>query len=189
MHSTKTIKTAKFGYVVMSLLLCTLGITLIAFPKLSLSAIIRITGVVMCVYGAVKIVGYFSRDLYRLAFQFDLAYGLLIIVLGIVMLLFTDNLVSGFGFMLGVIVLTDALFKVQITLDSKKFGIGSWWLIALFALLTAAVGILLIANPHIMAELTMMLAGISLVCEGVLNLCVVILAVKIVKNQIPDTNA
>lgn len=186
MRSTKSIRTAKIGYVVMSAMLCALGIVLVAFPQLSLQMICRITGAVLCVYGGVKIVGYFSRDLYRLAFQFDLAYGLLILVLGIAMIVFPDNIVKAFGMVIGVVILADALFKVQITIDSKKFGINTWWLIALFSIITATVGIWLIADTAVFAQTTVRLAGTALVCEGILNLCVVIFAVKIVKNQLPE---
>lgn len=186
MCSTKPVKTAKAGYVVMSVLLCALGITFIVYPELSLQVICKITGGVICVYGAVKILGYFSRDLYRLAFQFDLAYGLLIMVVGVAMLIFTDKMVSAFGFALGLVILTDAFFKVQITIDSKKFGIRKWWLIACFTILTAAAGIWLILNPFYSAEMAMVFEGVALVCEGILNLCVVVFAVKITKNQLPD---
>ena len=45
-----------------------------------------LVGCMMIGFGAVKLMGYFSRDLYRLAFQFDLAYGILLIVLGLIVL-------------------------------------------------------------------------------------------------------
>lgn len=186
MHSVRTIQTAKTGYVIMSVLLCALGVILMVCPEMSVYVVCRITGIVMCVYGAVKIIGYFSRDLYRLAFQFDLAYGLLIMVVGAAMLIFTNNITSIFGVVLGVIILTDALFKVQITIDSKKFGIKTWWLIAVFAVITAAAGVWLIAVSKNFDAFTMALAGAALVCEGILSFCVVILAVKIVHNQLPE---
>lgn len=135
----------------------------------------------MCVYGAVKILGYFSRDLYRLAFQFDLAYGLLIMLVGAMMIIFTGTVYKSFGFFIGLIALTDALFKIQITVDSKKFGISKWWLIGIFAVITAVIGIGLILNPYIAAEYTMILIGTVLVFEGIMNLCVAIFMVKIIR--------
>lgn len=183
MLSNKQIKTARIGYIIMSSLLILCGIILISFPENSLNAICKIIGGIMLVYGIVKIIGYFSYDLYGLAFQFDLAYGLLLLVVGAIMLIFTDKISGFLGFLLGLIVLADALFKIQITIDSKKFGLSKWWLIALLALLTAAVGIWLIADTAAFAQLTMILSGLLLLCEGVLNICVVIFAVKINKNQ------
>ena len=36
----------------------------------------------LIVYGLIKILGYFSRDIYCLAFQFDLAFGVLLAAVG-----------------------------------------------------------------------------------------------------------
>ena len=38
----------------------------------------------LIVYGLIKILGYFSRDIYCLAFQFDLAFGVLLAAVGII---------------------------------------------------------------------------------------------------------
>ena len=74
-------------------------------------------------FGAVKLMGYFSRDLYRLAFQFDLAYGILLIVLGLIVLVRPVQLVSFFCLVLGICILADGLFKIQAASDSKRFGL------------------------------------------------------------------
>ena len=37
-------------------------------------------------YGIIKIIGYFSKDLYCLAFQYDFACGVFLIVLGMIVL-------------------------------------------------------------------------------------------------------
>ncbi|MFQ9732082.1 MAG: hypothetical protein ACLT8X_11075 [Mediterraneibacter faecis] len=37
-------------------------------------------------YGIIKMIGYFSKDLYCLAFQYDLACGIFLIILGVVAL-------------------------------------------------------------------------------------------------------
>ena len=59
MRSTKQIKTARIGYIIMSSLLILCGIILISFPENSLNAICKIIGGIMLVYGIVKIIGYF----------------------------------------------------------------------------------------------------------------------------------
>ena len=86
MRSVVPMKTAKIGYFVISVLFCVLGIVLITSPGTSVVWLGRLLGVGMIVFGAIKLVGYFSRDLFRLAFQYDLAFGILLIALGIVTL-------------------------------------------------------------------------------------------------------
>lgn len=67
---------------------------------------------------------------------------------------------------LGIFVLADGLFKVQITVDAKPFGIRQWWLILAVALVTAAAGIVLVVRPGESARTLMILMGVSLLAEG-----------------------
>lgn len=183
MHSYKPVRTAKVSYIIMSVLIFALGITIMVFPSLPKIVICRVIGAFLCAYGIIKIIGYFSNDLYSLAFQFDLAYGLLIIVLGAVMIIFTENFVSALGFILGVVILVDALFKIQSSVDAKKFGLSKWWLIALFAIITVLAGIFLVIDPITAVDAATYLAGIALALEGVMNIVVAVSAIKIVKSQ------
>ena len=88
--------------------------------------------------------------------------------------------------MFGIPVLADGLFKIQIAIDSHRFGIRSWWLVLVLAILTCVVGVLLVRCPAVGAQVLTMMMGISLFMDGVLNLCVAICMVKIVRNQQPD---
>lgn len=84
MRSVKFMRAAKTSYIVLSALYCVFGVLLIAVPDFSMKLLGILVGCMMIGFGAVKLMGYFSRDLYRLAFQFDLAYGILLIVLGLI---------------------------------------------------------------------------------------------------------
>ena len=88
---------------------------------------------------------------------------------------------------LGIAILADSLFKVQIAIDAQAFGIGTWWLILLLAVLTGSVGLVLVFRPVESARILTVLLGVSLLAEGILNLCVVVSTVKIVKHQRPDS--
>ncbi len=184
--SVKPMRTAKIGYIVMSVVFCILGILLLLFPKLSAVVISRLMGIAMIVFGAVKLIGYFSKDLYRLAFQYDLALGILLIAIGMILLWRTDHVINFLCIVFGISILADGLFKVQIAMDARTFGIKLWWLILTFAVLTGIVGILLVFRPTESTKLLMMLFGVSLLTEGLLNLCTVLTAVKIVRHQVPD---
>lgn len=94
MRSVAPMKVAKIGYIFISAALCFFGILLIVDPEISLAAFGIITGVCLIVFGVIKIVGYLSKDLYRLAFQYDLAFGILMIALGIMVILEPDNVIE-----------------------------------------------------------------------------------------------
>ncbi len=186
MRSVKPMKTAKIGYIVISVALCVLGALLIVWPAFSALAIGTVMGAIMIVFGIVRLIGYFSKDLYRLAFQYDFSFGILMIVLGGIVLIKPESAMNFICIILGCAILTDGLFKIQISVDAKHFGIRKWGLILAFALLTGIVGLLLIFRPSESARLLIMLLGASLFSDGILNLSVVLTAVKIIRHQQPD---
>ncbi len=186
MRDVAPMKTAKIGYIVMSVLFCVLGVVLFVLPAVSVVWIGRLLGIGMMVFGVVKLVGYFSRDLFRLAFQYDLAFGALLIALGLVTLLHPNSAMSFLCIMFGIPVLADGLFKIQMAIDSHRFGVRSWWVVLLLAILTCVIGVLLVLRPGDGAQVLTMMMGISLFLDGVLNLSVAICLVKIVRNQQPD---
>ena len=87
------IQTAKVGYIIISILLCILGIVLIIVPDFSLILLCRLSGILLVLFGIVKIIGYCSKDLYRLAFQYDLAFGILLSALGVIMIFRTSTMI------------------------------------------------------------------------------------------------
>ena len=186
MRSVTPMRIAKIGYIVMSVLFCAAGILFIAAPELSVSIIGVCIGVAMILFGIVKLIGYFSKDLFRLAFQFDLEFGILMMILGVIVLFNPKNLMAFICVALGISILLDGLFKIRIAMDSKQFGIKSWWLILALAIVTGVIGVFLIFDSVIGARTLSVLLGLTLLSEGVLNLYTVISTVLIVKNQMPD---
>ena len=182
------IKKAKHAYITISVIMLVLGLVLLIWPKMSLSVLCYLIGAMLIIGGVVKLVGYFSKDLFRLAFQYDLAFGGLLIALGIIVLVNPEHLLSFFCIVIGIAVLCDGLFKIQIAIDSKPFGIRTWWLILLFAVITVAAGVLLIIRPAQAARMLTVFLGISVFADGILNLIVAVFTVKIIDHQLSDDN-
>lgn len=185
-RSVVPMKVAKYGYIVISIVFCLLGIALIAFPAPSTQTMAVILGIVMIVFGAVRLVGYFSRDLFRLAFQYDLQFGILLIIMGIITMLKPDDMMNFLCISMGICILVDCLFKTRIAMDAKRFGIRQWWLTMGMAVITGIIGLLLAFRPSEALNVIVTLLGISLLSEGILNLSVAMSLVKIVNHQKPD---
>lgn len=186
MRSSAPMKAAKTGYITVSLIYCILGLILIIHPSFSARLVGTVCGACLIVFGAVKILGYCSKDLFRLAFQFDLATGIMLIALGLIIMIKPDNVMNLLCVVLGISVLMEGLFKIQVAMDSKRFGISRWWLIMAAAILSGVLGALLVFRPDESMTFLLILLGLSLLCNGILNLITVITAVKIVENQQPD---
>lgn len=185
-RSVLPMQTAKAGYIVISAVLGLLGIFLMRQPDVSTAAVGTAAGVLLVIFGIIRLIGYFSRDLYRLAFQFDLAVGILLLILGIILLTKPQDLLHFLCVVTGMYVTADGLMKLQTAHDAHRFGIASWWMILAAALLTSAAGVCLLVRPAQSVRIVMQLFGAVLLAEGLLNLLTVLVTVKIVRNQKPD---
>lgn len=185
-RSVAPMKIAKIGYIVVSVLFCMAGILFIALPEISEKIVGIEIGIAAIVFGIVKLIGYFSKDLYRLAFQFDLEFGIMMVVLGTIVLFHPKNVMAFIAAAFGIAILFDGLFKIRIALDSKRFGIKDWWLILSLAIIAGIIGVALIFDSAFGAGVLTILIGVSFLSEGILNLYTVIRTVLIVKNQVPD---
>ncbi len=185
MEVNTKLRAAKYGYIVLSVLICVLGISVIADPNFSVSMLCWIGGILLIAFGCFKILGYLSKDLYRLAFQYDLAFGILLCILGIILILRTDAMIHMICILLGIFILADSLLKIQIAIDARAFGIRLWWTILTVAILTSVISFLLLFRPYESSTIVMVLLGISLLGEGLLNLTTVLTAVKILQKKTP----
>lgn len=185
-RSVAPMRIAKYGYVAFSVLSCIAGILMIVLPTPSVDAIGIFAGTAMIIFGTIKMVGYFSKDLFRLAFQYDLEFGILIAILGIITLFRPGNVMLFLCFTLGILFIAESMFKFRISFQAKLFGIRTWWLTNIFSVITGLAGINLIVWPSEAVPTLVVLLGIALLAEGIQNLTVALSLVKIIKTQKPD---
>lgn len=178
----KTILCAKGLYIGSSALMCLSGAAMCLWPGFSIRVFCYALGALLLLFAAGKLTGYFSRDPYGLAFQFDLAMGIIIAVIGTVFLLYPKNILSILSVLVGLFVLLDAAFKVQTALDARKFGMREWWLILLGAVLSAVASGFLLFTPERGTDLLMRLAGLTLLMNGAQNLFTAMYTVRGLKN-------
>lgn len=134
-------------------------------------------GCLLIAYGVIKVVGFYSGDLYCLAFQYDFAFGILMIVMGMAVLLFQEKSVAYLPIGLGWFALADGLFKVQMAQDAKQFGLEKWKRIQITGFVTAVLsGVLILFSRN--ASVSHILTSLILLSEGIMNHCVVLTAVR-----------
>lgn len=179
MKTSGTLKIARNGYIVMAVIFCALGIFLMANPKGAMKTICVLAGALFIADGIIKIIGYFSRDFYCLAFQFDLGFGILMIAMGVLILVRREAIFKLVFVVFGLLILADALLRIQMSVEAKKFGLNLWWVILIVAVVTGVFGMLLLIDPAGGARLTVIFTGIAFLLEGILKLCVVIYTVKL----------
>ena len=97
------------------------------------------------------------------------------------MFLHPEHVISSLCIILGITILTDGLLKIQTSIDARRFGLETWWLILLAAIPAGAAGMVLMLRPSRSAQTLTILMGVALLAEGILSLCVALCAVKVIK--------
>jgi len=180
------VKRAKIAYAVASALMIVLGLVLIIHPEIGITTVCYIVGALAILFGAVKIIGYFSKDLFRLAFQFDLALGIFSVILGVILIAYPGKVASAISFVYGIYAIIDSVLKLQTAYDAKKFGFARWWVIVVLSIVTCCAGLFLVLNPFEGSKALLILLGISLLADGIENLCTVIYTVRTKKTDKKD---
>ena len=142
-------------------------------PGMAVEIMYRLAGIIFIILGVVKIMGYFSKDIFQLAFQFDLAIGIIFIILGFILVLKPQRMIE-----IGILMLIDALLRIQTALDAKKFGLVKWWILLLISLTAAIIGILLLIMPFSGRKIIVNFVGLNILINGVLNFVMVQSTVK-----------
>lgn len=183
----KKVRMARDGYILISVIFYVAGIVCMMIPSLSPLTLCICGGLILVGYGIVKIIGYLSDDMYDLAFQYDLACGLFLMVLGVIILGCNLRIRPYLSPGLGLLILLDAVLKVQTAKDAKVFGLETWKWILIFSIIAAFFGVLIIIKPFQGGQMSRIIAGCGLFAEGIMNHLTVKETVKVTK-KFPGQN-
>ncbi|MBR2274527.1 MAG: hypothetical protein IJ873_00460, partial [Lachnospiraceae bacterium] len=94
---------------------------------------------------------------------------------------------------MGLVVFWNGVTKLQRSIDLGRTGYSGWIFVLIFALMSIAVGIVIIMQPDFIAQAVIIIIGISLVFGGVTDIITLVLLgkrVKELKERMPiDVNA
>lgn len=177
----KKLRLAHDGYIITSIIFYIAAGLYLLIPDGNPLLICYFCGAFLVFYGVIKILGYFSEDLYCLAFRFDFAFGLVLLVVGILMLVKNTSIFQYCVPGLGWIALLDGVVRVQMSVEARRFGLEKWHWILAAAIVTGVCAFLLILRgfPGPIGE--RILVAVTLVAGGVSNDLMVAFAVKFPK--------
>ena len=137
-------KRIKWTYVLLSVFFLVLGLLLVCNPDTSMVTICRILGGIALAFGVVKIVLYFVRDIEGVAVRYDFAVGAFTVIVGALLLWRAPTMVGILSVVIGLFILVDCVFKLQVAIDSRRMGASSWWVTLLFTCVCMVMGFLLV---------------------------------------------
>ena len=168
-----------------SIFLVILGVLLIFESEATIISISYILGAIVIVLGVMEILKYIKEMNSENKNILDLAYGIICIVFGIVVILHPHAIASIIPFVVGIIIILNSATKLQYSMDLKKNQNELWKSTMIIAILTTICGILIIFNPFSGAVLITRIIGIIIVIYSVLD----IISSLTIKNSIQKIHA
>lgn len=185
----RVFKRIKWAYLLVSVFFIALGLLLVIQPDTSMVNFCRFLGGVAVLFGIVRVIGYFVRDMEGVGLRYDFATGTFAIIAGALMIWRAPEMAGIMAVVIGLFILVDCVFKLQVAMDSKRMGANAWWITLLFTCVSMVLGLLLVFDTFKGQQVLSIMMGISLIADGLQNLCTVIYAaifVKEVKHAVKD---
>lgn len=166
----ETLKKAMRNYLLLSAFCVVMGIALILKPAFFTRAVGFVVGGLMTVYGAVSLVRYFIRAKKDPGNAAGLVSGVIFVISGVFIMVRPDFIPKVIALIFGCYMLISGIFNIQESLYIKGRGDAKWLRAFLPALLTALIGILLLINPLVLADVTLRVLGVCLLAAGIMNI-------------------
>lgn len=129
-----------------ALLFAVIGIVLMVNPEGTIKLVSTVLGVLFILIGVYKILMYFvTKGKYEL-YNYDIAYGAIAIVIGIVTIVFSRQILSMFRIIIGVWILYSAIMRITFSLKLRKMQSYAWIAGLSIALIMLACGLFIIFN-------------------------------------------
>ena len=174
------VKSAKIMHLCSAVIFLVAGLLLGLVPDFEDSGTFRniVVGVASIIIGATGIYGYFSNDMYRLAFQLDFALGIFNVIFGILLIINPMQLSVLLPTAISILTILDGGNKSQMALEGKQFGISKWYLVLISAILEIAAGIVLILLAYHNLDVRAWM-GVAMGLIGVINFWTTMYTVRV----------
>ena len=134
-------KKATIANVFVSIAFILLGLMLTFKPDVTLSIIVNVIGIIIVAFGVLKLFNYFKLKTDFAVFEYDLFFGIIGIVMGIVVMVFGREVASLFRVVIGIWIIYNAILRVQLSLYLKKVNSPAWAYTIIFAVLILICGV------------------------------------------------
>lgn len=153
-----------------SIIFVILGLFLFIKPDITITTISYIASFILLVLGITSIFRYFKYDFEISAFDFDLVYGVLIIIAGIYLIINPLILLKIFNIVLGIWIIINSVVKFQYALVLRKIKSIDFKYVLILSIISFILGIILLINPLKTILLITQVVGIFIILYGMLDI-------------------
>lgn len=156
--------------IILSIILLVFGLFMYTNPISTINVMMIVFGVILVLDGLVHLVSYFAiKDEYRF-FSSELVQAIIYIILGFVLMLNYYNISYLLPIVLGIWIVVESLFKLQIALNIRDIYDSHWGLLLGMSIITAFLGAVILFNPVQSLALLTRICGVVLMIAEVISI-------------------
>lgn len=145
--------------IIISIILIACGLFMLVNPIDTVYIIMILFGCLLVIDGLVHLISYFSiKDEYRF-FSSELAQSIIYIILGFFLVCNYDNISGLLPIILGIWIIVESIFKLQISLNIRDIGDSHWGVLLGMSIITGLLGMVILFKPFESLSLFMRVAG------------------------------
>lgn len=142
----KILKKTGWSSIITSSIFAIIGFILIANPETTITIITNILGISLIAIGGYKVFEYLKNKGQYDSYSYDLAYGIITIILGIVAMVYWQEIGTIFRILIGLWIIYSSVIRATLSLKLRSTKSKVWIYSLVIALIMLACGIYTICN-------------------------------------------
>ena len=138
----EVIKRTAVVSIITSLIFAVLGIVMIANPEAAIEIVAAVLVITVIIKVAKKIISYFVMKGNLDFFNYELIYGIIAILFGILIMTHSNTFASIVRIIIAIWIAYAALMKINISFKLKSANISAWAIVLIFSIISLLAGIL-----------------------------------------------
>lgn len=163
--------------IVESLIFAVLGIILVWRPNEIMSMIAYIIGAIFIVVGIIKIVNYVQAKGKNDLFNYELIYGIMAVVIGLVVIVYRNTISTIFGIIIGIWIIYSSVVRASSALKLRALKNNIWLYSLVLAIIMFICGLYIILDSGVIVTTV----GVIMIIYSVLDIIENIIFINNVK--------
>ena len=138
----KAIKSVRWGYLVISIILSALGLCIISFPTQSFTTISYIIASGTTLAGIVMLIKVLADRQRGVRFGVFIFVSAVTLICGLVTFFIPEKIMELYPMFIGLLIIVDGSFKLQTVINAKRYKLKMWWFLLSLAVLAIFGGFL-----------------------------------------------
>lgn len=154
-----------------------LGTILIANPEGTVTFVSWILGLIFICAGAYKIINYLSAKGKYDLYNYDLVYGIIAIILGVVTISHSGTIGSVFRIIIGIWIIYSSIIRISLSMKLKNLKLNIWKFSLILAIIMFILGLYVTMN----SGAVVMVIGLMMIISSIIDIIEDVIFMKNVK--------